>query len=424
LHLGNGIAAFERGLTMKTTRRFPLILAVPLALALLVVGCNFQQVAGGPPVSASASDTPGQGPVSVTNTAAASEASATAAPTATSLPPTPTATPALTYPVGPDQYPAGVDPLTGLIVADPSLLNLRPLGIKVSNFPRSARPQAGLSQADLLFEMYTEGGSTRFLAMYYGRSADKVGPMRSARVEDTRIIPLYDAILVHVQAYQDVWDQMYASGIDFINEFPAACPAICRDPTVTDKVNSAFSNTQALDAYAKNVRLETGKPNLAGMVFDPAPPAKATPAQGLLVIFSQSARAEWRFDAGSGMYLRYSENDAGAMIPLDDRTTNKQIAVANAVVLFVPFNRYVGKTTTAEMWDLGLGGSGKAVFFRDGDVVSGTWKRVNPARPLQFFGSDGQPYALRPGNSWVALIGKSSSAIPSAKEWTFHMYFP
>lgn len=408
---------------MTTTRRLPMILAVSLALALLVTACNFQQVAGGLPVSPPASDTPGPGAVSVTNTAAAPQASATTAPTATSLPPTPTATPNL-YPVGPAQYPTGVDPLTGLVVADPSLLNLRPLGIKVSNFPRSARPQAGLSKADLLFEMYTEGGSTRFLAMYYGQSADKVGPMRSARVEDTSIIPLYDAILVHVQAYQDVWDKMYSSGIDFINEFPAACPAICRDPTVAVKVNSAFGNTQALDTYAQTVHLETGKPNLAGMVFDPAPPAKATPAQGLLVVFSSSARAEWRFDAGSGMYLRYSESDGGAMVPLDDRTTNQQLAVANAVVLFVPFDRYVGKTTTAEMWNLGLGGSGKAVFFRDGNVVSGTWKRVNPGQPLQFFGSDGQPYALKPGNTWIGLIGKSSSSIPSAKEWTFHMYFP
>jgi hypothetical protein len=408
---------------MKANRRLPLLLAVPLGMSVLVIACNLQQVTGALPIVAAASPTAAAPEASATSTVPVPEASATAVPTPTRPAPTPTATPN-PYPMGPSQYPAGFDPLTGLVVADPSLLDLRPLGIKVSNFPRSARPQAGLSKADLLFEMYTEEGTTRFMALYYGQAADKVGPMRSARVEDTSIVPLYDAILVHVQAYQDVWDKMYSSGIDFINEFPAACPAICRDPSITEKVNSAFGNTTALDAYAKNVRLETGRPNLAGMAFDPVPPAKATTAQGLLVVYSQSARAEWRFDSGSGRYLRYSENDAGAMIPLNDRTTNQQLSVANALVLFVPFNRYVGKTTSAEMWSLGLTGSGKAVFFRDGDVVTGTWKRVFPTQPLQFFGPDGQPYALKPGNSWIGIIGRVSGTLPSSKEWTFYMYFP
>jgi hypothetical protein len=36
---------------------------------------------------------------------------------------------------------------------------------------------------------------------------------------------------------------MYASGVDFINEFPAACPAICRDANEKIKENSAFGNT-------------------------------------------------------------------------------------------------------------------------------------------------------------------------------------
>jgi hypothetical protein len=408
---------------MKAIRRPPWLFAVPLSISLLISACNLQHLTGSLPRLAASSTIPAQPAASATPTIPLREATATTVPSATPIPPTSTATPN-PYPMGPSQYPAGFDPLTGQVAADPSLLNLRPLGIKVSNFPRSARPQAGLSKADLLFEMYTEEGTTRFLALYYGQSADKVGPMRSARVEDTSIIPLYDAILAHVQAYQDVWDKMYSSGIDFINEFPAACPAICRDSTVTEKVNSAFGNTTALDAYAKNVRLETGRPNLAGMVFDPTPPAKATPAQGLQVVFSRSARAEWRFDSGSGMYLRFSENDAGAMVPLNDRTTNRQLAVANALVLFVPFNRFYGKTTSAEMWSLGLTGSGKAIFFRDGDVVTGTWKRVNPGQPLQFFGPDGKPYALKPGNSWIGIVGRSSSTIPSSKEWTFYMYFP
>ena len=40
-----------------------------------------------------------------------------------------------------------IDPLTGLPPADPSLLQRRPLAIKVANYPRVFRPQAGLTLA-------------------------------------------------------------------------------------------------------------------------------------------------------------------------------------------------------------------------------------------------------------------------------------
>ncbi len=50
--------------------------------------------------------------------------------------------------------PAAYNPLTGLVPADPSLLDRRPLVIKISNYPRAIRPQYGLNEADIVFEYY------------------------------------------------------------------------------------------------------------------------------------------------------------------------------------------------------------------------------------------------------------------------------
>ncbi len=73
--------------------------------------------------------------------------------------PTPTIVPLPTIPIyGPEDYPAGTDPLTGLMVDDPALLARCPMVIKVSNYPRSGRPHAGLSQADLVFDYYIGEG--------------------------------------------------------------------------------------------------------------------------------------------------------------------------------------------------------------------------------------------------------------------------
>ena len=60
------------------------------------------------------------------------------------------------------------NPLTGLPVADPSLLELPAVLVSISHFPVTARPQAGLSFAPYVFEFYITEGATRFLTTFYG----------------------------------------------------------------------------------------------------------------------------------------------------------------------------------------------------------------------------------------------------------------
>ena len=78
---------------------------------------------------------------------------------------------------------------------DPALLARCPMVIKVSNYPRSGRPHAGLSQADLVFDYYIGEGMNRFAAVYYGSDAVKVGPIRSARLVDVQLAEMYQGIL-------------------------------------------------------------------------------------------------------------------------------------------------------------------------------------------------------------------------------------
>jgi hypothetical protein len=67
-----------------------------------------------------------------------------------------------------DHLPAGINPLTGLPVADPSLLKIPAVLVSISHFPAAARPQAGLSFAPFVYEFSITRGETRFLAAFYG----------------------------------------------------------------------------------------------------------------------------------------------------------------------------------------------------------------------------------------------------------------
>ncbi|HSJ87682.1 MAG TPA: SdrD B-like domain-containing protein [Anaerolineales bacterium] len=62
-----------------------------------------------------------------------------------------------------------LNPLTGLAVQDPLRLQIPATLLSISHFPPTARPQAGLSFAPYVFEIYITEGATRFLTTFYGQ---------------------------------------------------------------------------------------------------------------------------------------------------------------------------------------------------------------------------------------------------------------
>ena len=111
-------------------------------------------------------DSPQTPPPTATRTEAPATITSTAPPTLTATP-QPHRAPVQ---LGPNQqdFPPGINPLTGLEVHDPSLLNLPAVLVSISNMPVTARPQAGPAFAPWIFEFYIGEGSTRFMGVFYG----------------------------------------------------------------------------------------------------------------------------------------------------------------------------------------------------------------------------------------------------------------
>jgi hypothetical protein len=77
--------------------------------------------------------------------------------------------------------------------------------------------QWGISAADLVFEYYTEFGTTRFAAIFYGQNPQMVAPIRSARWMDMHLVRMYNSILVFGSAYDDLLKALFNAS--FANEF-------------------------------------------------------------------------------------------------------------------------------------------------------------------------------------------------------------
>jgi hypothetical protein len=340
---------------------------------------------------------------------AATSAQASSLPGATAEP---SATSTITPLPSPTATPATLNPLTGLPVSDPSLIERRPLAIKVSSYPRTARPQAGLSYADMLIEFYQEYGMTRWHALYLSQDVSTVGPIRSGRKIDARLEQMYQSYLIFCAAWEGTWSFFEIQDILPYAMYygPLGPPAMWRDESQAP-INGIYGNTAEIRKMAAWLAT-TGKwapdtdPDLTGMVFsDQTPPMKQDATTLRVRFLSNNAIAQWDYNPADGKYYRSSETDEqdGSVTPQVDRLTGEQLSVSNLILVYVDYYRRQG----SEIYELSLFGGGKALYFRDGKMSSGTWRVPNVNRPLQFFDQDG-PYYQKPGVTWIGMVEDDS----------------
>jgi len=357
------------------------------------------------------------------------EAIETATPLDTPVPtetPVPTATP--DYPpqgYGPRDFPPEVNPLTGLKSDNPALLERRPIIIKVSNLPRDVRPQWGLTAADIVYEYYTEEGSTRFAAIYLGKDAAQVGPIRSARFFDANLVRMYKGLFAYGSADKRVSNRLFSAEFAdrLILEWEAGCPAMCRyDPNL---YNSLVGNTAELSAYATRKGIPNSRQNLDGMFFQMSPPPGGETANSVYVWYSAVIYNRWDYDPSGKKYVRYVdlENALNGQPEkyglLTDRANNLPVTADTIVVLLLNHTFY---SISPEMVEMEFNGSGPAYVFRDGRGYAAQWQ-VQADKVVSLFNPDGTPFPFKPGQTWFEVMGKTS-IVQQKPAWRFEMRFP
>lgn len=333
--------------------------------------------------------------------------------------PTPSATPSGAY--GPTDFPEDVNPLTGLPVDDPSVLDRRPLLIKVSNESEQVRPWSGLAYADHVWEYQMEGfAQTRFTAVIYAETPERVGSVRSARLIDVEeLVDMYGGILVNSGASTN----RHAGGPPRINELLRAAPWVervvnadfgfgepylVRIPDVPRpgifSWHTLFAVPGAIWQWADGQGFNQRQP-LDGLAFDPAPPPGGTATAELVVDYPGSGpRHAWRYDADRGAWLSWTNDvaDGDTLRPEDE-----QLAFENVVVVYaVNYEADFIEDEPNQLPAVGqvLTGQGDAVLLRDGQRYDVTWRRDAPAQMMQFLDAGGQPVAFHPGSTFFEVV--------------------
>ena len=339
--------------------------------------------------------------------AAPTQAKPTAAPTNT-----PQSKPVNAQPValavGPDQFPEGVSPLTGLPVENSENLSLPPALVSVTNFPITARPQAGLSYSPFVFEMYIGEGMTRFLALFHGNypqqsesagavpSGESIGPVRSGRLPYESLRKLYNGFLVMASASPNVKSSLNG----FTNVFG----------TDSGDINSAMIPVSKLEGIAQNSGTGLDEGVLSGLRFEQNAPQSGKEGNGLWIPYNFLNQVIWRYDAASGAYHRYQDAaDGKTFVQATDRLNGDPLTYENVVVLFA---QHRAKAETLIDIDLMYISRMPALLFRDGKMYEIFWTTANAdfekttghVRPIRFVDAQGNPFPLKPGQTWVELV--------------------
>lgn len=329
--------------------------------------------------------------------------------------------------------PPVINPLTGLPQTDPSLLERRPMAVKVANYPRYVRPQSGLTLADQVFEYYIEGELTRFIAVFYGNDSEWVGPVRSGRFFDEHIARMYQSYLVFKFADKRVLDYFKTTDIAQFLVVPTegSCPPYrlmsSRD---IEAYNNNYFNTVLWGECVTKNDLPHDKPYLRGNFSSEVPQLGGVEGVRMFTYYSNYSYNEWEYMPEAGEYLRFQETGdtlngrEEKYAPLLDNVTGLQIHAANVVVLFAYHEFANPYQEDDEVYHIDLTGSGEAYVFRDGIGYPAKWNRLAKDQPLLLTTPAGIPIPLHPGITFYEVIGSNSYASQGDGEWFFHHTTP
>lgn len=286
----------------------------------------------------------------------------------------------------------------------------RPLGVMVNNHV-DARPQSGLIYADIVYEVVAEGGITRYLAFFQSHTPEKIGPVRSTREYYLTIVKeLGDAMLMHIgyspQALYaiDTWPvrSLFRGGCE---SFPG-CE--WRDnPRNVAYEHTAYVDGLKLRELATNLGWE-GKGPITLWKFknDTTTYSSNSAASDITIDFWTKGdyTGIFKYNPQNNSYLRFTGYDASDKpIPLmDQEVTTQQVEVKNLIVQFATESN-VAEDVKGRL-EYQLVGSGKALVFIDGKVVTSTWSKSERNARTIFYDMGGNELQFNRGKFWIAIV--------------------
>ncbi len=271
-----------------------------------------------------------------------------------------------------------------------------PVLIQIENSPE-ARPQAGMQQADMVYEYISEGSIPRLTAVYWHALPGLVGPVRSCRLITIRLELMYKG-MIYCSGANDYVLGMVWRYPNLVNDYSRGAGGVFfRDNDTRYAPHNVMMNGGNTTNWTAQQHIAAPTYEIAGkhpdgtFQGDPAP-VFTVPDHG----------ASWTYDGNAKQY--YKSQDGASFMNVDTGRVHAKTVIVEYVTSYLdtnPANTFHGYHTEAYE----LTGDGKADIYVDGIVIHGTWHHPDPNVPAVYLDANGNPIELDNGLTWVHVIG-------------------
>lgn len=293
-------------------------------------------------------------------------------------------------------------PLTGLDIPRGVDVSRPAVAVKIEDSPE-ARPQSGIEAADVVIEEIVEGGITRFMAIFHCGESKQAGPVRSARFDDPLIARPFTRIIAYSGSNSFVESELKKRKVIALNEINGG-DAFFRIPPGQILTHNLFVNTEKL----RNRDFERRTPPPRPLFEFGELEGRARRVKSVKLNFTVANTIEYRWQGNS--WRRFEGGEAFFA------ATGDQIAVPNVLVQEVAVNSSTKLVDVAgnPSPEITLVGTGRALLFRDGRVIKGTWKMGKKDRAPTFETKKGDEFVFAPGPIWIELLPSKAGTVKGA----------
>ena len=276
----------------------------------------------------------------------------------------------------------------------------RPYAIVVNNTPVAVKVQTGLNKAYLVYEIPTEGNTSRLMALYKDISEDlKVGTIRSSRHNFIDYALESDSIYVHFGWSHYAEDDQKAGSINYLNGLFDK-PFWRENPENLATEHTAYTSTEQIKSAvtSKGYKIESDKTILLNYNTedtDLSQKERTKQATKVTIPYGSAPNiTTFEYDSQNKMYNRL-ENGEQCI----DHETKEKINTKNIIIQKINYSM----CSDNYYWDLKTIGTGDGYFITNGYAVPIKWSKTSRSAKTKYTYLDGTEINVSDGRTYIEL---------------------
>lgn len=283
--------------------------------------------------------------------------------------------------------------------------NQRPIAVMIDNVG-DARPQAGLNDAYIVYEIIVEGKQTRLMALFQNKDLDKIGPIRSSRHYFLDYALENDAIYVHFGWSPRAKSDINSLGVDNINGMSESSKSFWRVRDKSAPHNVVTSNEKILQiAKRKGYTTTTEKESVLNYVTDEVELEEGNIAKNITIPYSSSYKVTYRYDDETKRYTRgYNKTTQ------KDWDTKELVTTKNIIITFAK-NSTLKDGTDKDRQNLSNIGTLDGYYITNGKAIKIKCYKSSRSAQTVYKDLDGNEIDVNDGNTFIQIVPTDSKVV-------------